>query len=171
MDNQRIYSAAIIGGSVSAIMFSVPFLNMINCFCCIGIMSGGVVGLLYYHQSFEIKEFISPANAITIGLAVGIAGAFISVLMTWVIYLMFGNWELEFLKKISDSVQDVPEMTGVFDDMLNEVEQESYKGMYLGRLLIELVRNLIIIPIFAMAGSLITRIFINKNIQKVNQYD
>jgi len=167
MDNQKLYSAAIVGGFVSAMMFSIPFLNLVNCFCCIGIMTGGAIGLLYYYQSFENKEYISPANAITIGLAVGISGAFISVFITWLVYLIFGNWEVEFLQNMSNTMAEIPEMTEMFEETLSELEQQSARGMRVGILLMELIRNLIILPIFATAGSLITRVFINKKIQDI----
>ncbi len=160
MDNQKIFSAAVVGGLVSAVMFTVPFLNMINCFCCVGVMLGGAVALLYYDRSFEFNEYISPAIAITVGLAGGIAGAFISLLIKLLIYSMFGDWELDFLKQLINEMDEIPEM---FDEMLYELEQETNKGMHFGRILVELIRNLIILPVFSMSGALIARIFINKN--------
>ncbi len=160
MDNQKIFSAAVVGGLVSAVMFTVPFLNMINCFCCVGVMLGGAVALLYYDRSFVSHEYISPAIAITVGLASGIAGAFISLLIKLLIYSMFGDWELEFLKQLINGMDEIPDM---FDEMLYELEKETNKGMHFGRILVELIRNLIILPVFSMCGALIARIFINKN--------
>jgi hypothetical protein len=165
MDNQKIVNAALIGGLVSAVLFTVPFLNLINCFCCIGIMLGGTVALLYHDRSFEFREYISPATAITIGLSSGIAGAFISLFIDLIIFSMFGNWELEFLQQFSESMEEIPEMSEMFDEMLYELEQEENQGMNFGRILIELVRNLILLPIFSMVGALITRLFLNKNRQ------
>lgn len=160
MDNQKILSAAVIGGMISAVLFTIPFLNIINCFCCIGIMLGGAAALFYYDRSFEVSEIISPATAITVGLASGIAGAFISLFIEMIIYSMFGDWEVEFLQQLVD---ELPEMNEMMEEMLYELEQEANKGMHFGRILVELIRNLIIIPVFSMCGALITRIFLNKN--------
>jgi len=49
------------------------------------------------------------------------------------------------------------------DELLYEMETEASKGFYFGRVLMELVRNLILLPIFSVGGALIARIFINKN--------
>ena len=165
MENQKLINSAIVGGTVSALLFSVPFINMINCFCCAGIMLGGAVALVYYDRSFEIREFISPASALTVGLVSGLAGAFISIFIDWIIFSMFGNWELELINILNDSLADMPELAETMDDLMYEIETEASKGFYFGRVLIELVRNLILLPIFSVAGALIARIFINKNRQ------
>jgi hypothetical protein len=162
MENQKLINSAIVGGTVSALLFSVPFINIINCFCCAGIMLGGAVAVVYYDRSFENKEIISPASALTIGLVSGIAGAFISIFIDWIIFSMFGNWELELVNLLNESLADMPELAETMDDLMYELEVEASKGFYFGRVLMELVRNLILLPIFSVAGALIARIFINK---------
>jgi len=163
MENQRLINSAIIGGTVSALLFSVPFINMINCFCCAGIMLGGAVALVYYDRSVEIREIISPATALTVGLVSGLAGAFISIFIDWLLFSVFGNWELELINILNESLGDMPEMAEAMDELLYEMETEALKGFYFGRVLMGLVRNLILLPIFSVGGALIARIFINKN--------
>lgn len=163
MENQRLLNSAIVGGTVSALLFTVPFINLINCFCCAGIMIGGVIALIYYDQSFEIKEYISPAIALTVGLVSGIAGAFIAVFVDWIIFIVFGNWELELVKILNENLSEFPEMAEAMEEVLYEMEIEASKGFYIGRVLIEFLRNIIIIPIFSVAGALIARLFLNKN--------
>lgn len=165
MENQKLINSAIVGGTVSALLFSVPFLNIINCFCCAGIMFGGAVALVYYDRSFEIREYISPASALTVGLVSGIAGAFISIFVDWIIIMIFGNWELELVNILNETLGDMPEMAEAMDEILYEMEIEAAKGFHFGRVLVELVRNLILLPIFSLAGALIARIFLNKNRQ------
>ena len=163
MENQKLINSAIIGGTVSALLFSVPFVNIINCFCCAGIMFGGFVSLIYYDRSFETREYISPASALTMGLVSGIAGAFISIFVDWIVFEIFGNWELELVNILNDNLANMPEMAEAMDELLFEMETEATKGFYFGRVLLELVRNLILLPIFSVAGALIARIFLNKN--------
>lgn len=165
MENQRLINSSIVGGTVSALLFSIPFLNIVNCFCCAGIMFGGALALVYYDRSFEIREYISPAAALTVGLVSGLAGAFIAIIIDWMIYVIFGNWELELVKILNESLGEIPEMADAMEELVYEMRLEASKGFYFGRVLLELVRNLIIIPIFSVAGALITRIFLNKNRQ------
>jgi len=165
MENQRLINSSIVGGTVSALLFSIPFLNIVNCFCCAGIMLGGAVALVYYDRSFEIREYISPASALTVGLVSGLAGAFIAIIVDGMIFTIFGNWELELVNILNESLGEFPEMADAMEELVYEMELEASKGFYIGRVLLELVRNLIIIPIFSVAGALITRIFLNKNRQ------
>ena len=100
MENERIIIAGVMGGSVAAVLNAVPILNFINCFCCIGIMLGGAIALIYYDRSAEYQEYLSPAVAVTLGITSGLIGAFISLFIEWIIFSVFGNWELEVLKDI-----------------------------------------------------------------------
>jgi len=161
MDNQRIITAGFIGGLVAGALNSIPFLNFINCFCCLGIMLGGAVALIYYDKTFAIQEYISPATAITVGIAAGLFGAFISLFMDWFIYLNFGHWEIKFIQRILENMDEVPP---VLEEVMYELEKELESGFIWGSLLF---RNLLIMPVFCLIGSLITRLIINKNRQPV----
>jgi hypothetical protein len=157
MDNQQVLTSSIVGGSVAALLTAIPFLNFVNCFCCIGIMLGGAIALFYYDRSNQYQDLISPAVAITLGIGSGLAGAFIALFIEWFIYINFGHWEIDFLKNILENMDEVPPM---LDDMMTELESETIKGFLWGSVLLQ---NLIIMPLFCLLGSLITRTLINRN--------
>jgi hypothetical protein len=157
MDNQRIMAAGFVGGLVAATLNSIPFLNFINCFCCAGIMLGGAVALIYFDRSFEIREYINPAVAITVGITAGLFGAFISLGIDYVIYLNFGHWEIEFMYDILEAMDEIPP---ALEEMIHELEQEVQGGFIWGS---HLFRNILLMPIFCLIGALITRMLINKN--------
>lgn len=157
MDNQKIIMAGIIGGMVTGVLNSIPVLNFINCFCCLGIMLGGAVALLYYDRSFLMKDYISPALAITVGIASGLIGAFVSLFVDWLIFMNFGHWELEFMKNVMDNMDEVPP---ILDELFYELEDELKVGFIWGSILL---RNLLLMPVFCLIGSLITRVMLNKS--------
>ena len=157
MDNQRIISAGFVGGLVTAIFNSIPILNFINCLCCAGIMLGGAVALIYFDRSYTIREYIPPATAVTLGITAGLFGAFMSLGIDYIIYINFGHWEIEFLYDILDGMEEVPP---ALEEMLYELEQELQAGFIWVSILL---RNLILMPIFCLIGSVITRVYINKN--------
>ena len=161
MDNQRIITAAFVGGWVAGALNSIPFLNFINCFCCAGIMLGGATALVYYDKTFEIKEVISPAVAVTVGIASGLFGAFISLGIDYFIYINFGNWEIEFLQNLIDHMDEIPTE---LDAMIYELENEMGRGFIWAA---ALFRNLLLMPVFCLIGSLIMRLIINKNRQSL----
>jgi hypothetical protein len=156
MENQRIIFSGIMGGTLAAILNAVPILNFINCFCCLGIMLGGGFALIFYDRSLGIREYIYPAIAVTIGITSGIIGAFISMFIEWVVFINFGHWELELLQNMIENLDDIPEY---FEEILIELENEMLMGFRWGSVLF---RNLILMPIFCLFGSLITRVYINK---------
>ena len=156
-ENQRIITAAVVGGSLAAFFYSIPFINFINCFCCIGIMTGGMFALYFYDKSLGMKEYLTTAIAVTIGIASGLFGSFISLLIEWIIYLEFGHWELEFLQNIIDNMEEVPTY---IENMVGQIENELQMRFYWGAILF---RNLLLMPIFCLFGSLAIRVFLNKN--------
>jgi hypothetical protein len=157
MDNQRIIASGFVGGLVAAAMNSIPILNFINCFCCAGIMLGGVVALVYYDRSFTMREYINPATAVTVGITTGLFGAFISLGIDYIIFLNFGHWEIEFMYDLLEAMEEVP---SALEDMIYELEQELEGGFIWGSILF---RNLLLMPLFCLIGALIIRVFINKN--------
>jgi len=157
MDNQRIMAAGFVGGLVAAALNSIPVLNFINCFCCVGIMLGGAVALVYYDRSFANREYVTPATAVTLGITAGLFGAFISLGFDYIIYLNFGHWEVEFLYDLLDAMEEVPP---ALEDLLSELEQDLEGGFIWGSILF---RNLILMPVFCLIGAVIVRAFINKN--------
>lgn len=157
MENQKVIMSGIIGGTATGALNSIPGLNFINCFCCLGIMLGGAVALLYYDRSFLMKDYISPALAVTLGITSGLFGAFFSLFFDWIIYLNFGYWELEFMQSIMDNMDQVPP---VLDEIFYELEEELKVGFIWGSILL---RNLLLMPVFCLIGSLITRVLLNKN--------
>lgn len=157
MENQRIMAAGLVGGLVAAALNSIPILNFINCFCCVGIMLGGAVALIYHDRSDDIREYISPATAVTVGISAGLFGAFISLGIDYIIYLNFGHWQIDFMYDILESMEEVP---AAIEDMIYELEQELEGGFLWGSILF---RNLLIMPVFCLFGALIIRVLINKN--------
>lgn len=156
MENRDIISAGIVGGLISAITFTIPFVNFINCFCCMGIMSGGAVALIYYDRNQPEKLAVSNANAITLGLSSGLIGAFIALFSEWLIYQLFGDWQLDVMKQAMWNMEEVPQL---LDDLLAEAEQQAAIG-FNGFAII--LRNLILFPLFCVFGALITRLFVNR---------
>ena len=149
--------AGIIGGVVAGALNSIPILNFINCFCCLGIMLGGAVALVYYDHSFLKRDYINPALAVTLGIASGLIGAFVSLFFDYLIYINYGHWELEFMQNLMDNMDEVPIM---LDELFNELEDELRYGFIWGSILL---RNLLLMPVFCLIGALITRVFLNKS--------
>jgi uncharacterized protein involved in cysteine biosynthesis len=156
MENRNILLAGFIGGSVTAIFSSIPYLNFINCFCCIGIMLGGVTALLFYNQLSAAMNNISMPLAITIGMTAGLMGAFLSLLLSWIVYLQFGHWDIRLLQSMAEHMEEVPQQLA---EALQLLEDRAAGGFDWAPTLFS---NLLMFPLFCLLGSLLTRFFLNK---------
>jgi hypothetical protein len=156
MENRNILIAGFIGGSVTAFFSSVPYLNLINCFCCIGIILGGITALVAYNRLSGSINDISMPLAITIGITAGLMGAFLSLLLSWVVYLQYGHWDLRLLQSMVENMEDVPEQ---LEEALQLLEDKAARGFDWAPTLFS---NLLMFPIFCLVGSLLTRLFLNK---------
>jgi MFS family permease len=156
MENRRILISGLIGGSVTAVLSSIPYLNFINCFCCIGIMLGGITSLVYYDHITGSANYVGTAQSITIGITTGLIGAFLSVIVGWLIYLNYGHWDIRFIQSVAEQMDEIPEY---LEDMMNELETQAEAGYTWTSILFT---NLIIFPVFCLGGSLLARVVLNK---------
>jgi hypothetical protein len=158
MENRHIFMAGLSGGFITALFGSIPYLNLINCFCCIGIMLGGAVALIHYeHLAATTKQYISSAQAVTLGITAGLIGSFLSLLFSWLIYLQFGHWDIRLLQTMAEHMEEVP---AYFENALQELEDQASAGFQWVPVLFS---NLIMYPLFCLAGALLTRLLLNKS--------
>jgi len=149
MDNKYFYQAAVAGGLVSAFTDAMPFLNLANCLCCLGIASGGIVALLYLKKYSGVPFFTLP-EMIRLGLVTGIIGAFISFGFQYIVFQLYGNWQIEWIKNMIENMQDVPPLWENIYEQINTPEYQSFAGFSI------FIRSLIIYPLFTSLGALIT---------------
>ena len=157
MENQRILISGILGAAVAATINAVPFLNFINCLCCIGIVAGGIIALVHYDRSLDSREFISTAVAINLGITTGILASFISLLFEWIIFMQFGHWYAELLLDIADNMEEIPPAMEKMIETIKEEKQIGFLWTYI------LLRNLFVMPVFCTVGSFITRTYLNRD--------
>ena len=148
MDNRILLQAAIIGGLVSALTDVVPLLNLVNCFCCVGIALGGTVAVFYLRSQGVVKFFSLP-ELILIGLYAGIAGAFIDFALQFMAFQMLGNWQIEWIRNVMEGMEEIPPMWQDLYEQLQSPEMDVFAGTAV------LVRALLIFPIFTFIGTVV----------------
>ncbi len=157
MQKQGYMRAIAIGGLVAALTDSLPLLNLINCLCCLGIASGGMVTLWLLRRQFPEKEYFTTPEVIHLGLMTGLVGAFISFALQYIVFLMYGNWQVQWLLQAMDNMDEMPP---VWERLYEELQKPEYQG-FAG--LAILIRNLIIYPVFTFLGALLaSRFFFRK---------
>ena len=72
---------ALIGGALIGIISAIPIISLINCFCCAGVVIGGIVAVHLYNKNLGGLELTS-SEGVVIGLMAGASGALISTILT-----------------------------------------------------------------------------------------
>ncbi|HLF20520.1 MAG TPA: hypothetical protein VI704_07000 [Bacteroidota bacterium] len=153
--------AVLLGGLMIGGLWGIPFVNLINCCCCAGILLGGVLTVYLYREEFiEGVPPFESSDALITGLLAGIVGAVVATFIGNLIHLTFGPVGAELTKQIIDKViQRLEEQGsipgGMYDEMLEQLEREMNKPLTMYEVLKDLLFGVIILPIFGMLGGLL----------------
>jgi hypothetical protein len=152
MENRNIVQTAFIGGMMIALLGAIPFADACCCFFYLG---GGAVSLFLYNRYFiHEHDELTVALSILLGIATGLAGAILSLFVDWLTYLLFGYYEFEMAKQLIENMDEIPVY---LEELITEFEKQKIHGfIWAGSLL----TNLLVMPLFCIGGSLITRVFL-----------
>ncbi len=140
---------AIYGGVIMGVISAVPFLNILNCLCCAGIMLGGFAAVFFYKNNFtpDTPPYTS-GDCIAVGALSGVFGAIIGTALSMMFLKIFGNIVGEFLMSWLRQWNIPDEALQALEDSLRE--SASFLFMVLS-----FFKNLAIDVIFGLLGGLI----------------
>ncbi len=139
--------AGILMGFVSAI----PFINFLNCFCCAGILGGGVLAVFFYKQHFTPEmPPLTSGDCLAVGALAGLVGAIVSSVLSVVVSSIFGNVIAQMMYGWLESYNlNIP---GDEMDKLHNLLDESFS---VSSFLWSLIGSMFIYPLFGLLGGLI----------------
>jgi uncharacterized membrane protein (UPF0136 family) len=79
MNNQRpgMFAPALIGGAVAGILTGIP---LVNCFCCLWIVGGGVIAAYFLHKNSTVD--LKAGDGAIVGVFAGMVAAVIAFLIS-----------------------------------------------------------------------------------------
>jgi hypothetical protein len=145
----------VFGTLIMTLISTFPVLNLINLFCCAGIMLGGFAGTFFYNKQIQNSQIeLTTKDGGIIGLLCGIVSAIlvsgINLLMT-----MFSdvNPITEAYQLLEKFGQEVP---AEVNETMNRFSDEFNKYGFSPTLsILSLTMNLIIYPLFGAIGAII----------------
>lgn len=152
---------SLISGAVIGAVWAIPGLNLINCCCCAGVMLGGVLAVYLYRQDYTADmEPMESSDAVILGIMTGGVAAFAALIFNLLFLALFGDVAREMLRSFMGSLIEQMEESGsmpsdALDQMKSEFERSIGQPRTVTGMLADLFVNLIINPLFAMAGALI----------------
>ncbi len=142
---------ALYGGIIMALISSIPFVNLINCFCCAGVLLGGFLAVFFYKNNFMPDS--PPLNAgdcMVVGLFAGCIGALLGSMLSILFVAAFGNVMGDFILRMFHQMNlNLP------DQSWKTLEDAAEKPMGAVNIVIQLFTNLVVYDIFGLLGGLI----------------
>jgi hypothetical protein len=143
---------ALYGGIVMAAISAIPFVSIINCFCCAGVMLGGFLAVFFYQKDLTIQMPLTNSDALKLGALAGVFGAVIGTVLSALIMAAFGDVSRQVIMDIIRGFEDqMP--PGTMEQIEQSMEQSA--GMGFMSLLISFFSSIIIDPLFGLLGGLI----------------
>jgi hypothetical protein len=148
---------ALYGGIIIAVVSTIPGLSFVNCLCCAGVMFGGLMAVYFYKNTLTPESSpLESSDGVQLGLLAGAFAAVIATVFGIIIQLMFGDVSskmiMEFIERLSESGSIPPE---AMDGIRQGIAQSMEGGLQFVQIMIGLVINIILFPIFGLFGGLI----------------
>ena len=143
---------ALVGGLVIGLLWSVPFLSLVNFCCCLGVLAGGAVAALMLIKRSPVLP-VSNGDGAVVGLLAGVVGAGVHLVLGVPISIIFNQAGLGVVKSLFDQMND-PQIRAAMDEALKAQENQGMAERLVAALLGWLVVSVISIG-FSTLGGLI----------------
>ena len=143
---------ALLGGLVIGLFWSVPFLNLINFCCCVGVIAGGALaGWMLIKRSPTLP--VTNGDGAVVGMLAGLVGAVVYLVLGIPIGLVFSDSGVAVIKTLFESMNN-PEINRALEEAIKTSQNRSLGARILESLLSWFIVSVISIG-FSTVGGLI----------------
>jgi hypothetical protein len=145
---------ALYGGIIIGLLSGIPFVSLINCLCCAGIMIGGFLAVFFYKKDLGPDgPPLTNNDALALGALAGVFGALLSNILSAAFLLTIGNVAAGMMY---DFILWGYEKAGMLDKIPPEALDQMREGMSDPSIKISnVVTSFVISPLFGLLGGLI----------------
>ena len=156
MDHPSKFTPIIISTSIIVVISLFPLLNLINIFCCAGVVLGTFTGTSYYaSQLRKTGSVIQYKDGAAIGVLSGLISALIVVAGSTLLTILVNQNPVPEIYKMLDS-QGIT-MPPEAEEFLRKISDEySKNGFSITLTLVTLIVDIISFPVFGAAGGLLS---------------
>lgn len=148
---------ALVGGLIVGLLWSIPFVNLINFCCCIGVMAGGAIAALMLIKRSPVLP-VSSGDGAVVGVLAGLVGAGIHLIIGVPISLLLNQANFSVLKSLFAQMNE-PQIRSAMDQALNESQNQGFGERLLGALLGWFIVSAISIGFSTIGGLIGVAIF------------
>jgi hypothetical protein len=139
---------ALYGGIIIGVISGTPFLSIVNCLCCAGVLFGGLMSVFFYKKNLTAEMSpLTSSDGMQLGALAGVFGAIVSSVIAALLFFTVGNIGGEMvLRLLSGFLEKLP------PDAVAQMEQSIRQGSFSpGTIIISFVTS---VP-FGLLGGLI----------------
>ena len=82
---------ALYGGVIMGVISGIPFLNLVNCLCCAGVMLGGFMAVFFYQKDLTPEKGpLTNSDSLQLGALAGVFGALVGLVLTVIFHFALG---------------------------------------------------------------------------------
>lgn len=152
----------IYGTTAMTLISIIPVLNIINVFCCAGIIAGGFVGVYTYWKQLSTSGItLTTKDGGMIGILCGILSA-VFVTGFGLLLSLFSdtNPMMEVMKTFDElGLQTPPEMVQYIEKFSNEFNEYGFSPTIS---VISFISNIILYPLFGSVGAILGVTLLNR---------
>lgn len=155
MQQPSKFTPVLISSVVMLIMSLFPFINLINLFCCAGIILGGAAGTFYYAKQLEkTGQLIQNKDGIMIGLLSGIISAILYVICSTLIIMISKQNPVELVYKMTQEYgfNIPPESEKMLQKVFDEYQRNGFSFIMIG---VEMFSRIVSHCIFGPLGGVL----------------
>ena len=162
MKNSSVYfRPALFAGLVLSIVNFAPGLDLVNCFCCAGLLFGGVLAVLLFKMDLPPEEPIMNIDGFYLGLWTGIFAAGFETVLDITIGPFVADVKFKMLQNL---IKDLFGNVQIPSDLMDQLSQAiaAAKRPHLLDTLLSFFLIVVIYSIFTIFGALMASAFIQK---------
>ncbi len=167
MKNSSAYfRPALFAGLILSIVNFVPGLDLVNCFCCAGLLLGGAMAVMFFRMDMPPDQHILNIDAFYLGLWTGIFGAGFETVLDITIGPFIADVKFRMIQNVIKTLFGNIQIPA---DLMDQITQAiaAAKRPHLLDTLLSFFMIVIGYSIFTIFGALMTSAFMQK--RKVKQ--
>ena len=139
---------ALLAGLVIGLLWSVPFLNLINLCCCLGVIAGGAFAAWLLIKRSPVLP-VSSGDGAVVGLLAGLVGAGVYLVLGIPIGLVFN--QISVVKSIFATLNN-PEINRAMEEAIRNAENQGLAERLVGALVGWCITSVISVGFSAIGG-------------------
>ncbi len=161
MNSSAYFRPALFAGLILAVVNFSPGLDLINCFCCAGLLLGGVLAVLFYKMDLQEGQAIMSIDGFYLGLWTGIFAAGFETVLNITIGPLVADIKFSMIKRLIHNLFNGMSIPPNLMDQLSQAIAAAKRPALIDSLFSFLLL-VIVYAIFAIFGALLTTAFIQK---------